>query len=658
MDRTVPAHWLRRNEGSRSPHRVLFLDTETKQLADVAAEYHTLRWWHARMVRRHVDRPRTPVSVDVAGETADQLAQLVDQMAIAKHSLWIYTHNLGFDLQISRLPEMLYNLGWQIVDIGITGRSPWIRMSHGRRRLVMADSSSWLPAPLKDVGEAIGIPKLDVDDWSTATDEQIAARCYSDVVILSEAMLSILDWWDDNDMGRWQWTGPGCGWAAFRHGFLDAKVLMDPEPNRLQLERRAIYGGRREAYRIGQLGQGHYVDLDFQAAYPTIASYLPLPRRPVVRVPYMTAEAYKALPTDWGVLSECTVTTTKPVVPCRAGGHTLYPVGTFQTVLAGPDIAGAIESGAQVDLGDTIIYQMEPYLSRWGKWITRMVYSDESRVPPAVRMWGKHIGRTVIGRFAMHSQRTEDWGEACWPSFHADAGTDWDTGCEVVDLHAAGRHLRVYRDAEPENVFPAVTAWVEAECRQLLRQAMEACPAGSVIQCDTDGFMLDLPPGAAAGGPTVLSDVPCGEAAPTVGVRPPAIPERIGSLSVRVKGLYENAVILGPQQVILGDSRRISGVPRAFNSEDNLTYQGWAWPGYTWQLAKSKPGIYIRPHVTIALRGPYGARWLLDNGHTMTPEVFISGGENTVMGTRDMRVGRIEMEFASEQPAILTKLAV
>lgn len=655
MQATVPPHWLRRNEGSRSPHRVLILDTETRPQGRMPAEEHRLRWWHARHHRRHVDRPRGPVFADYAGTTADELAAVVDKIAIAKHSLWIYTHNLGFDMQITRLPEGLYNLGWKIVDIGITGRSPWIRMGCGRRRIVFADSGSWLPAPLADVGPLVGVDKPVVEDWHNATDEEIAVRCLADVVILSGAMITIMDWWDEYDMGRWQWTGPGCGWAAFRHKFLTAKVLMDPDPVRLSLERQAIYGGRREAYRVGDLGPGRYADLDFEAAYPQIASYLPLPRRPIARVPYMTAEAYAKLPTDWGVLSECVVTTSRPVVPCRVDGHVLYPVGTFKTVLAGPDIAGAIEYGATVKLGDTIIYQLEPFLSEWGKWITRVINGSEQGVPAVVRMWGKHVSRTVIGRFAMRKQRTEDWGEACWPDWHAEPGTDLDTGCEVIDLHACGRHLRVYRDAEPENVFPAVTAWIEAECRQALARAMDACPPGSVVQCDTDGFMLDLSGEwgtASAAGSASVSAVGTGTPAAEL---PPPVPERIGRLRIRVKGLYRNAVILGPQQVTLGDSRRIAGVPRSFTPLSELTYHGWAWPGYSWQLANSKPGIYLRPHVTVSLRGPYGTRWIGANGGTVAPRLSVKRGANAIHPLHVRTAKRRTGQYAPDQPAILSK---
>lgn len=651
--RPVQPHWLRRNEGSRTPHRVLFIDAETRPVMAGADETHELRWWHARHVRRHVERPRGPVALDYAGEDPGELAGLVDGLSIAKQSTWVYTHNLGFDLQVTRLPELLHAKGWQIVDIGITGRSPWIRMAKGRRRLVMADSTSWLPAPLKDVGEAVAIDKPHIADFTTATDEDIAVRCLMDTAILAEAMLTIMDWWDANDMGRWQWTGPGCGWTAFRHKFLDSKVLMDPEPSRLALERRAIYGGRREAWRIGDLGPGKYADLDFEAAYPTIASCTPLPRRPIARVRRMTREAYAALPEDLGVLSECVVTTDVPVVPCRHGGHVLYPVGKFTTVLSSPDIDGAIAAGATVDLGDTIIYQLEPYLAAWGKWVIGVVDGSGEQVPAVVRMWVRHTGRTVVGRWAMHAQRTEDWGDAAWPWFHAEPGTDLDTGCEVVDLHACGRHFRIIRDAEPENVFPAVTAYVEGTCRQLLHQAIQACPPGTVVQCDTDGFMLSLQG-------VVAEDARADErgrtGAPASAARAlegPPVPVQAGPLRIRVKGLYERAEILGPQQVVLGDSRRLSGVPRSFESADGLVYSGWTWPGYAWQLAHSQPGIYTRPHVTVPLRGPYGTRWVMADGTTRPPEMWIMEGQQVLLQPNGAELPPQYPRLAERQSAAL-----
>lgn len=648
-DRPVPAHWLRVNDGARSPHRVLFVDTETRPVMDGLDELHELRWWHARVVRRHVERPRGPLHADLAGDSAMDLAAAVDRTAITKCSLWLYTHNLGFDLQVTRLPELLHDLGWEVTDIGITGRSPWIRMAQDRRRLVICDSTSWLPVPLAEVGESIGRPKPVIDDWTAATDEEIAVRCLADVVILSEAMLAIMDWWDASDMGRWSWTGPGCGWAAYRHKFLAHKVLMDPAPERITIEREAIYGGRREAYRLGRIGPAQLVDLDFQGAYPTLAATMMLPRRPVAHVDPMTRQAYENLPSAWGVLSRCTVTTAVPVVPCRLGGHTLYPTGTFETTLAQPDIAGALAAGATVELGDTWVYQLAPIMAAWGKWITGVVNGTGQDVPAPVRTMCKHWSRTVIGRWAMRAQRVEDWGVAAWPWWHAEPGTDWDTGTEVVDLHACGRHLRIHRDGEPENVFPAVTAWIEAQCRQLLRHAMQQVPASWLVQCDTDGFMLDVPQAASGS----LAPVPEGTSAGVApGARLPsagAIPVSAGPLSIRAKAFYTTAMVLGPQQVITGDRRRVAGIPRSFTSADSRTWKGNAWPGYTWQLAHSQPGIYTRPHVTIPLKGPYGSRWQLADNSTMAPECAIRNGVTIVIPPdREMLSG--------SQPEILRKL--
>lgn len=127
----VQPHWLRTNDDSRSPHRVMFLDAETRPVMGPAAEQHELRWWHTRLVRRHVTRPRAPLTVDYAGETRDELAAIVAEAAIARHTLWVYTHNLNFDFTVTMLPELLHKHGFELVDLGIAGRSPWMRKVFG-----------------------------------------------------------------------------------------------------------------------------------------------------------------------------------------------------------------------------------------------------------------------------------------------------------------------------------------------------------------------------------------------------------------------------------------------------------------------------------------------------------------------------------------------
>src|SRR5487761_597438 len=99
-EREVPVHRLRTNDSVRAPSAYLVIDTET--------------------------------------------AQRVEAATVGVPSLWVYAHNLSFDLVTSRLPLLLVARGWQVTQLAVTGDSPWMRLSRGRRHLTLVDSWGWL----------------------------------------------------------------------------------------------------------------------------------------------------------------------------------------------------------------------------------------------------------------------------------------------------------------------------------------------------------------------------------------------------------------------------------------------------------------------------------------------------------------------------------
>src|SRR3981081_4156129 len=142
-------HNLPHNSSERVPGRCLFFDTETRPSFDAGEERHTLRLWHAELVERRGPSRKKPRADAWSGHTAEQLAAAVEDACRYGETLWLWAHNLGFDLAVTQLPLVLVARGWEIGQHALTGPSPWIRMRQGRRSVTMVDSVSWLPVALE-----------------------------------------------------------------------------------------------------------------------------------------------------------------------------------------------------------------------------------------------------------------------------------------------------------------------------------------------------------------------------------------------------------------------------------------------------------------------------------------------------------------------------
>lgn len=664
--RTVPVHYLRPNHTERSPKSVIFLDTETRtvhrdrtecpqragQLDEHGAlippcpEDHveTMRLWVATFTDRKKVKAATPRHVSSWGTTPASLAIWIDQVTANRETVWLYAHNLGFDLTTTRLPLWLTSRGWAISDAAIGGKAPWIRLSRGRRSLTMVDSWSWLPVALATVGGAVRVPKPplpartdDVSVWR--------ARCGWDVRILADAVLELMAWWDRHKLGNWTLTGTGCGWNAYRHRPNEGQVVVDPDPAKVAQDRLAVHGGRRGVWSIGGHRAGPFLELDFVAAYPTILTSEP---HPVGR-----AYSFNSLPLDdptigsdrWGMIARCRIETDTPRWPVRIDDATWYPVGEFWADLAGPDIAEARDLGSLREIGPGQMHKLGDHMADWAAWVLRVQTGEEPDTPAVARLAAKSWSRSVIGKWAGHSYNREKLGPAPTMAWGYEEGWDHDKQCAGGMVDLAGQRWWVTSDGTPDNAYPGIFAWAESHVRVRLGRIIDAIGDSCVLQADTDGLIV--------AGRSLGTRASRGTLIAPEHLRGPArwawtieqANKLCAPLNLRIKARHDHVTIDGPQRLTLDAQRRFAGLSRdALLGTDNR-YHARLWPSFQYQLAHASPAGYVRPLRSVRLGGPSPTGWvLIDNrvlpvetAATMDGQVHIIPWHSTRYATAGMR---------------------
>lgn len=624
MPREVPAHYLRPNEAQWTPTCVAVLDTETRVLIDTEPQVLGLRLWCARMTDRRANKAGRQHIIDGSGTTRADLVAWIEAAMVGRDSVWLYVHNLSFDLAVTRLPLLLAARGWTITEAAISGNAPWLRLAKGRKHLTMVDSWSWLPMSLAEIGKAIGVAKPELPD---SDDDESAwwQRCAGDVDVTSAAMLQLMDWWDRRALGRWTITGPASGWNAMRHTPTVERIVVDPDPEKVKWERRAIYGGRRGTWRIGQLSAGPFAEVDFEAAYPTVAANLPLPVK--------RSHSFESLPLDdwrltsdrWSIIADVELDTDTALYPLRTDGGTFYPVGRFRTTLAGPEIAEAVSRGHLLAVGAGWCYRMGHALAPWATWCLATQRGEIEDTPPTARMVAKSWGRTVIGKWASRAPETVKWGPSPYPDWHVEDGWDHNEGTKGAWVHIAGSCWWTSRTGTPDNCFPAMLAFVESHTRVRLNRAVEALGGLTVIQCDTDGLMVDTRRLRAA------QRVPGKTAAQSrsTGYRVQAalddLADVVAPLRLRVKRSHDSLTVLGPQHLVASGERRYAGLSKAATDMGNGRFRVRLWPKLEWQMGHGDDRGYMRPMIEPTVAGPYPTGWLLDDGMVVPIGAMIDG---------------------------------
>lgn len=600
--RKVPVHNLRANHGSWSPPALISFDSETVSRMSGTDEIMTLRLWCARFSDRRAPRRVTAMDDDSWGLDGEDLAYTIHAWTRKRRTVWAYAHNLGFDMCTTGLIENMINLGWSVTDFAVGSGSPFVRMSNGDHVLTLSDSWSWFGTPLEKVAEALGMrkPKLPEQD---DTQETWLARCNADVGILHTAMLQLMDWWDDNGLGNWNVTGSASGWNAMRHIPTPEKILIRPDDDECDHDRKAIYGGRRSVWTTGARKHGDYVEVDIEKAYTTACRDMPLPTGRQARFKSLPV-GHKWLDCDrWGVIAECVISTDTPRVPVRIGTGVWYPTGNFHTTLAGPDIREARDSGALVSIGAGWLHRLGYPLRPWAQWCITSQSEVESAIPPVARLVQRAWGRSTVGKWAQRGFEVVHLGPAPNSGWHYEEA--WHHGKNVpagiVDF--GGERYQVAAVNQADNAYPAILAFVESYVRVAINRAISVVSDSDMVQCDTDGFIC-----TAQGGSRMAE-----------------INQAIAPFRVRIKRTYNSIKIIGPQHMELDRTVRRSGIPSSAKKRPDGKLVAQTWPKLAWQLANGRTGSYVRPQQTYKLAVTYAPGWVLSDGSVVPLEMRIDG---------------------------------
>jgi hypothetical protein len=606
----VPQHWLRTNDKVWTPDNLVVFDTETKWHTEGKREIHVPRCWALDYVTRHVDGRARELHERYADTDIAELAPTIDALAFRQRETWVFAHNIGFDLAISALPERLAQLDWTIADYWLGDESTWMILKQRSRKLVLTDSWSWLRIRVEDMAKTMRRRKLELPP-NNGSKTAWLARCADDVDILARSLCTLMDWWDDNELGKWGITGSACGWAAARHKMPPKSILVGPDEARSSFERRAIFGGRREAWYVGHVTAAGASDYDFVGAYPTVVAHTPIPRKPVGHFPKLSIESFRKFPYTLGIIAEVMVTTDIPCCPVRLGGEVWWPTGTFRTVLASPEISLALELGATVDIGAGYSYSLAKPLARWAEWCLATQHDRSGCTPQLARMMAKGWGRSVIGRFAQRNSQEMFRRPATRMGWHLEHGIDNATQAPLDIITMGGEERWLIKNVEGRETFPAIFAWTESVCRAALSITILGRPPGAVLQCDTDGW-LEREQHAR---------------------RAPRLPDVPQPFTVARKGRYESVRVQAATQLWLDYERRTAGVGRSALELVRDTYSWMDWPTLRWQLMHSSTGTYTRTERTAVIRGDSVKRWVLKDGTTRPAVARIgSDGQTELVG--------------------------
>lgn len=562
---TRAAHWIKANHQARIPKRLVAFDTESKTEMGENEEIQTFASAAAFRWRRDLKTGKRVESATF--DTYLDLWSWVSEYCVAGVRTVCCAHNLGYDVRIAGvldcLPKLGFSLEWCNLDRNVSAMT-W-RSDHGT--LILWDLFTWLPKPLFEIGNMVGLPKLNMPS-SGSPREAWDRYCTRDAEIVHKAVDELADFIEAENLGNWQPTGAGMAYSTWRHKFMVHKVLVHDEKRVLDAEREAMHTGRAEAWRHGDVADGPWYEVDLRSAYTRIASECELPAKWKFSHGQVSQSQYEDLSRHYAVLVHARVNTDHPIVPFYTGERTIWPVGTFETWLWDVEVNELLAEDQDVKFLGVECYARAPVLGDWAKWVLSVASSGDPAIPNVAKAWAKHSGRALIGRLSLRVPSWQTYGG----NPHGEAGISYEVDYKTTDvrrmMHVGDKTFIETDRMEGRDSVPQITGWIMAECRVRLWWSMRTAGFDNVAHVDTDALIVNK-----------------------AGLE--RLREAYGA-SFRhmwqIKATWNYLTVYGPRNLRVGRDRKVSGVPKQAKEVEPNVFVGERWNGLSADMQAGRWG--------------------------------------------------------------------
>jgi hypothetical protein len=360
------AHKLTPIKSSEMGRKVIYFDTESRLneehvhtpylLCATFARYDLVKPYTEKVYLEDPELNRTTPHLDQFWEDVDRFTHKGDAVTV-------YSHNCFYDMVISQAIPALNAKGYKVMSFFEKGLTYFMKMQlieekKVRKTLDFISTTNYFSTSLGKLADTFGFPEKMEYDYDNGTIEDAIPYCKRDVEIIKLAMEKFRGMIKEEDLGPLKPTIAGQAFACYRHGFMDAEILIHNNDAATDLERAAYYGGRVECFKIGSF-EGDFYKLDVNSMYPYVMHEFEYPVKLIsYRKRGNMENLKKLLARGLGVIAKVRIRTNKPNLPFRSSKKLIFPIGEFDVSLATPELKYSIKNDFIVEVYEVAVYEM------------------------------------------------------------------------------------------------------------------------------------------------------------------------------------------------------------------------------------------------------------------------------------------------------------
>lgn len=483
-------HKLSQLKKTTRPTRVLFFDTETVQKRVHKTRIdHNLRLGYAVFCRtRRGEKLRVQSEINFL--QVDEFWDWVDLRVSSKSRLIMVAHNLNFDLPVLKAFSELPARGWTATGFYTKGTVNIFRWVNEDRKITILDNGNFFQGRLEDWGKRVGLPKVQVD-FDTVEDDQLLERCKADVEIMRRLWITLLDFLDDHDLGKFGVTLASTAFNSYRYRFMPATIYISDDLVATALERDAYRGARVECLFQGESNSSNYHYIDVNAMYAYVMRENLFPAGLFDARPCKNLDILDRKLDSYCVIAHVLVNVDKNPFPLKIDEVSVYPLGRFWTTLTTPELLMARENNWIEEIRYISWYRPAPIFREYVDYFTDL----KSTYASAGNLQWSNIAKLFVnalyGKFGQRGLFQERVGSIDASIVKREEVYDEVEGRYYHITMIGGSVIKEYRIGESYNSFPGIAAHVTAYARLYHFWLMSLIPKGHCYYVDNDSLIVD-----------------------------------------------------------------------------------------------------------------------------------------------------------------------
>ncbi len=487
----IRPHAIKGNRSVRLPKKCIFFDTETNiKTLENGDQEHTLKLGVAiyRNFNPVLKRRKREVFRFTTGEA---FYEFVVSKLGRQDTLYLYAHNIFFDLWISQFYYYAFLNGWTSKIPYHKGLTYIDELKKAKQKICLINTTNYFQCPLRTLGNVLGLKKKGTFS-DHQTEEDLFDYCLRDVEIIEAAMEFWFQCLRSWDLGNYGMTLPAQAFNAYRHRFMPCKIYVHDRWQNEDFEAEGYFGGRCEAFYIGKVPANEVYKLDINSMYPAVMRDNLYPYRFAYRCDWYPLDRFREDFNKHLWMCKVLIETERSCLPLRYENRLVFPIGRFWTVLCTPELEYALRYDLIKKIDNTQVYDGSNLFQEYVDYFysKRKYYKSIKNEP--MQYACKILLNSFYGKFAQreYKYKLEDVPNKL--EVYEEHYFDADKG-ENVSIQVFGGKCKISTRqlTASSNSLIAISAHVTSYARRLMQESIDRCPANSVYYCDTDSLFCN-----------------------------------------------------------------------------------------------------------------------------------------------------------------------